>query len=195
MTTQKLIKLLQEADPKGDCHVRINGECPSYVERKEGYWDGSYSYIENDDYHNGKFIQTSIGDKIDINTVALEDYIYDHKGDIDMIQLRLGHICSGGINKEKGNVFWKKVKTIIAEYEDIAQSLLEKNIFHVLKKLKKGYKIYQDEGQEIGMYNVMYYKRGKDTMRLCQGECEVILESDLFEHFIVKRDLIGWKLI
>jgi len=194
MTTKILIKLLQKEDPDGNLHVRINGECPHFVERKEGYWDGPYSYIENDDYHHGKYVETTIHDKVDINTVSLEDYIHDHNGDINMIQFQLNSFTNE-INKAKSDAFWRKVKTIIAEYERQNQSMMEEFTFRVMKKLKDGWHIYQDKGRDIGQYNAMFYKRGKDTMRLCQGECGAILESGFFEHFIFTKDNIEWKLI
>lgn len=76
MTTGELIKQLQEADPEGNLHVRIAGECPVAVERKPGYWDGRYSCVEN-----GKFHVSTEGDKIDIHTMDLELWLLDNKPD------------------------------------------------------------------------------------------------------------------
>lgn len=48
MTTSEFIKMLQDADPSGEAHIRMSGGVPKYAELKEGYWDGPYSYIDSD---------------------------------------------------------------------------------------------------------------------------------------------------
>ncbi len=194
MTTKALIELLQKEDPEGNIHVRINGECPSFVERKAGYWDGSYSYVENDDYQKGKYIDTTKNDKIDIYTLSLEDYLHDHKGDISMIQFEFDS-STDLVNREKANHFWKKVKKIIAAYQEEDQRFLKEFTFHILRKMQEGWAIFQDHDKEVGGYNAMYYQKGKETIRLCQGEYELILDSGFFRPIIIERKNVVWKLI
>lgn len=73
MTTNEFIKELKKADPEGNCHVRLNGECPICVERKPGYYDGAYTYIED-----GKFHVSTKGDKVDVMTYDLEWWLADY---------------------------------------------------------------------------------------------------------------------
>lgn len=62
MTTGQLIKLLQEADPSGEAHMRMEGGIPWFVECKPGYYDGAYSYIDE----NKNFVYSTEGWKVDV---------------------------------------------------------------------------------------------------------------------------------
>ena len=73
-----MIKQLHEADPSGELHVRVNGGVPWCCERKPGYWDGPYAYIKNN-----KWVETTKGEKVDLYTMELEDFIWDNNGEID----------------------------------------------------------------------------------------------------------------
>lgn len=69
MKTSEFIKLLQDADPSGETHIRLDGGIPYYVEPKPGYYDGPYSYLDDD----GNWVYTTQGDKIDIYCYEPED--------------------------------------------------------------------------------------------------------------------------
>jgi hypothetical protein len=71
MTTKEFIKMLQEADPTGEAHVRMSGGIPYLAERKPGYWDGHYSYLDD----NGNWVESSQGTKIDIWTMDIWDFV------------------------------------------------------------------------------------------------------------------------
>jgi hypothetical protein len=58
MTTKEFIKILQDADPSGEAHIRMEGGIPMYAELKAGYWDGPYAYIED-----GKYVYSAEGSK------------------------------------------------------------------------------------------------------------------------------------
>lgn len=73
MTTGEFIKLLQEEDPLGTAHLRMSGGIPMYVMKKPGYYDGPYSYIDE----NGNYISTSQGSKVDVYYVDLETFVYE----------------------------------------------------------------------------------------------------------------------
>ena len=75
MTTGEFIKMLQEADPSGELHMRFpEGGEPIFAERKPGYWDGPYKYINKE----GKYVHTSKGEKVDIYFIDKWDYIERH---------------------------------------------------------------------------------------------------------------------
>lgn len=70
MTTAEFIKMLQEADPSGQAHIRMDGGIPKSAELKEGYWDGPYSYLDVE----GRWVYSSEGAKVDIYTTDIEDF-------------------------------------------------------------------------------------------------------------------------
>jgi hypothetical protein len=73
MTTAEFIKMLQEADPSGESHIRMDGGIPRFAELKPGYWDGPYSYIDG----NGKWNYSTKGSKVDIYCIEIDDFVYD----------------------------------------------------------------------------------------------------------------------
>ena len=73
MTTSEFIKMLQDADPGGQAHIRMSGGVPKYAELKPGYYDGSYTYIDE----NGNWVSSTKGDKVDIWTTDMSDFVYD----------------------------------------------------------------------------------------------------------------------
>jgi len=78
MKTKDFIKMLQDADPTGEHHVRINGGFPSFAELVEGYYDGSYNYIDDD----GNFVRSNDDAKVDIYIATIDDFVeqnYDEK--------------------------------------------------------------------------------------------------------------------
>jgi len=75
MKTKELIKLLQEADPNGEYHVRISGNgIPSYCIAKEGYWDGPYDYFDEND----NWVRTTEGNKVDVICTDIDIFVSDN---------------------------------------------------------------------------------------------------------------------
>ena len=73
MKTKEFIEMLQKADPSGEAHVRMDGGIPYYAEGKPGYYDGPYSYIDED----GNYTYSSAGTKVDIYTKDIFDFVDD----------------------------------------------------------------------------------------------------------------------
>lgn len=71
MKTKDFIKMLQDADPSGELHVRMQGGIPRFAIRNPGYWDGNYSYIDED----GNWVESEESDKIDIYCQDIDDYV------------------------------------------------------------------------------------------------------------------------
>jgi hypothetical protein len=71
MTTKDFIKMLQEADPSGEAHIRMEGGIPVYAELKAGYWDGPYSYIDDE----GNYVYSSNGSKVDLYCRDIEGFV------------------------------------------------------------------------------------------------------------------------
>lgn len=74
MKTKDFIKMLQDADPSGEAHVRMEGGIPIYAELKAGYWDGPYSYIDED----GNYVYSSKDSKVDIWCQDIETFVDHH---------------------------------------------------------------------------------------------------------------------
>ena len=74
MKTKDFIKILQEADPSGESHIRMQGSIPMYAEYKPGYWDGPYAYIDDD----GNYVYSTMGSKIDISCIDIEYFVEDN---------------------------------------------------------------------------------------------------------------------
>ena len=172
MTTKELIKQLQEADPEGNMHVRTDGGAVVYVDPKPGYWDGAYAYIEN-----GKYVISTQGSKVDIITSDSDDWIMDHDGDYSDIIIDTTYVN----NDRTKNEYLEKFKQSSVEFVGFHYKGLYKDMLpKLLKKLDKGWKIYQDKDKPIGRYNSMYFKKGLKTERLMQGEMCLLLESGKF---------------
>jgi len=113
MTTAEFIKMLQEADPDGTAHVRMEGGVPYYAEHKAGYYDGPYEYIDEND----RFVLTNLGDKVDIYCKNPADIIWDGHwtpwgsirccvGEIESeVRRRLRRVCQRGTEEREGRQF------------------------------------------------------------------------------------------
>lgn len=71
MKTKDFIKMLQEADPSGESHIRMSGGVPYVAIKIPGYYDGTYQYIDDDD----NFVYSSQNSKVDIYQLNQYDYI------------------------------------------------------------------------------------------------------------------------
>jgi hypothetical protein len=76
MTTSEFIKMLQEADPSGQAHIRMEGGIPRFAELKPGYWDGPYSYLDE----KGNWVYSTEGAKVDIHCEEIYDYVSEMLG-------------------------------------------------------------------------------------------------------------------
>ncbi len=80
MKTKDLIRLLQEADPKGETEVCVDNADIYFVERLEAYWDGRLQVlIRNPDkapYYNVEGVRfLSRGEKVRLNLLSFEDVL------------------------------------------------------------------------------------------------------------------------
>ena len=119
MKTKDFIKMLQEEDPTGECHIRFNGDPIWGVEQKEGYWDGPYNYIEKGE--DGKYIWTAStkGHKVDIHTMDMFDFAEQFDGNWEEIRKHIrveyDYLDKGEREKQFINHAEKECK----EYNDI----------------------------------------------------------------------------
>ena len=188
MKTKDIIRLLQEADPSGETHVRFegDGDVVEFV-RVPGYYDGSYTYVDGD-----KLIQTDKGSKIDAYTWDIKGKIWDFKGDLEKI--KEGIILDFRDEEKAKKIFEEEILPEAQRAREFCQGLLFQFIVEVLQKIKEGWIITQPLDTTIGHYNQMVFKKGKEEDRLCQGECGAVLESGFFE--VEKtNEYYVWKVI
>lgn len=184
MKTKDFIKMLQEADPTGECHVRLDGGIPRFAERKEGYWDGPYQFIDED----GNLVISIKNDKVDIHAMDSEDFIWEHKGDYSKICFEF----DGYVEKEKHiQEYIERFKKISDEYKRFEQQSLEHHTFQVLKRLQGGWKIKEEKPNKKHM---MDYVRGSEIKRMCIGDCQAVHNTDLFEPYDEDEVKRFWRL-
>jgi hypothetical protein len=71
MKTKDFIKILQEADPSGEAHIRMPDGIPFAAELKPGYWDGPYNYLDEDQ----NWVYSTENNKVDIHCRDIYDHV------------------------------------------------------------------------------------------------------------------------
>jgi len=127
MKTKELIKILQEADPTGECHVRLlaNGEyyCDFYTEYKDGYWDGPYSYLIGNWGKDMVCHYTTTGSKVDLCAMDIDRFVEFFNGNYEEIKKHITFDFNNFLNKEdredRENSILKLYKNSCDEYHNI----------------------------------------------------------------------------
>lgn len=184
MKTKDFIKMLQKEDPTGECHIRLGRGAPQQAERKPGYWDGPYQYIDDD----GNFVISIKEEKIDVHSVDWEEFIWEHDGDYSKIKFEFDDYCE----KEKHiQDYIERFKKVSEEHKRFEQQSLEHHTFQVLKKLQGRWKIKEEKPNKKYM---MDYVKGSKTKRMCMGDCEAIHKTDFFESYDEDDTSRFWRL-
>jgi hypothetical protein len=203
MTTKEFIKMLQEADPSGECHVRMPGGIPTYAEHKEGYWDGPYAYING----QGQYVYTTQGSKVDIHCVEVDDFVelnYNKVKTWQDIEKLFVFDLTYAIKEhreERENRILKEAKETFNDIDEIHKRLYNKSLEEMIEKSNSGWTWFQDkkvdlnEKPNIHIYYTwkIYNKWGRD-----QGsnlhQTEPILKSGLWEKHDngVKKGYYQW---
>lgn len=175
MKTKDIIKELQEIDPSGETHVRFqSGELIGF-ERKEGYYDGAYTYKDDQD----RFVITDKGEKIDAYFEEISDMIWEYKGNLEEIENKIVVDLS---KKDARKDFLERViKPEAEKAREWHRKSLEEFTFKVLKKIKEGWIVTQPLDTKIGHLNYMYFEKDDKKEKMCQGECDAVLNSGFFE--------------
>jgi hypothetical protein len=194
MTTSELIKLLQEADPDGTAHVRMDGGIPYYVEHLPGYYDGSYSYIEKDEDGNERYVITRQGSKVDIRCQDISDFIDNYLDLHDPNNLEYV-LSKFKLDKDERSLDW--IKNKYSELWKLHNDLFQNNVKKGIENAKKGWRWFQnmnvDKPRKKGEINMDYYytwvildESGKE-----QGSCpannEYAMNSGLWKKIISKE--------
>lgn len=116
--------MLQEEDPSGECHVRINDEPISSVESKPGYWDGPYNYLEKREDEKPIWVESTKGDKIDIHTIDLFIFAERYHGDWEEMKKHI-RVEYDYLSNEREEDFWKFAKKECDLYNEINKDVEE----------------------------------------------------------------------
>lgn len=205
MTTKEFIKILQEADPSGEAHIRMDGGVPEFVELKEGYWDGPYKYIDADD----RMVTTTKGMKVDVYCRDYSYYIWDdlewnsyqETEDGLFEKLKQRFVFDYGVTYEnlpqhrKDDIdrFHKKLKEDLDEYIAYKRESDQKYLQEVIDKYNKGWRFLQKKDAKWKFYdwNILNENgKGEGANWATTGP---VLLSGKFEPF-ENGDFLEWKL-
>ena len=180
MKTKDLIKTLQEADPTGECHVRINTETgagtPIRAEKKEGYWDGYYSYIEDGVMHF-----SIAGNKVDLHVIDEEDWAENYPETWeDKIDFHFDNYVYKEHQDEKVNRIKDRMSNISREMKEINQIIQDGQYPEIVEKIKDGWKIIDDSGNKVDPTKI-YFKKGLKKERLAVGYIKILYKTNFFK--------------
>jgi hypothetical protein len=178
MKTKDFIKMLQNADPSGEAHVRIDGGIPYYAELKPGYYDGAYSYIDEE----GNYVYTTQGDKVDIYQKDIEDFVHDcfnlhdpkrntWESIKDKFKFSLGYSIEAQ-RKERENVILNEAKEAYDSIKEIEQSSFDRSLEEMKNNAIKGWVWFQNKDvdkDEKPNYHVYYTWKIYDENKKEQG--------------------------
>lgn len=193
MTTSEFIKMLQESDPGGNAHIRMEGGIPVFAEHKPGYWDGPYSYIDED----GNYVYSTKGSKVDLHCRDI-DYFVEHHFDLHdpdnwenikkMFKFELTYSFPEQ-RKEREDIILNIAKKAWDEEYEMEKRFFDENIKRNTDNAKDGWTWFQNkevDNKELKPNMHRYYtwkvydKEGKEqgsNLHNTQG----VYESGLFE--------------
>jgi hypothetical protein len=194
MKTKDFIKMLQEADPSGEMHIRMSDGIPFAAEPKPGYWDGPYSYI--DDEKN--WVYSTEGGKVDIHCMEIYDFVDNMFGSGSYnlptweevsSKFRFELNYSNGKNEEKIEYILKEAKETYNEKIEWRQKLKSDGIERARTQVKSGWTWFQNKLADDDSIrpNIHRYYTWKIYDGEGKEECsnlhnvEAILHSGLFE--------------
>lgn len=180
MKTRELIEMLQKADPFGECHVRVAGGMPWFAERKEGYWDGMYTYIDED-----KLIYSTEGQKVDLYIMELEDWVERYRKNWeDKIEFRLGYLDPS----DKIEAVKKDAREFAEYINQLEESMNERFLQEIKEKLGDGWKIIDySKNDKIDPAKV-FFEKGIEKDQLIVGYLKLLSKGYL------KKEGKEWKL-
>jgi len=205
MKTKEFIKMLQDADPSGEAHIRMDGGIPTYAELKEGYWDGPYTYLND----KGDYVTSIKGNKVDIHCVDMDDYVetlfditdpnnWEHIK--SKIKFEFNMYCDSGKDRIEGIL--KQAKIFYDEWYEIETRHFKES---EERAIKSGWSFFQNklvDDKSIKFNNHYFYtwliydKDGKELYNSTPYHLEGVIYSNKFERLDNnnKKGYYEWKL-
>lgn len=179
MKTKDLIKLLQKADPSGECHIRVNTEngtgTPVGVEKKEGYWDGYYSYIE------GGVMHFSIaGNKVDLYVMDEEDWAENYPETWEnKVDFHFSEYVYKEHQDERIDDIKERMSNVSKEMKEIEQMIQDRQYPEMIEKINNGWEIIDESKDKIDPTKI-YFKKGLKEDRLVIGYIKILQKTNFF---------------
>lgn len=212
MKTKDFIKMLQEADPSGEAYIRMPGGIPYAAEQKAGYWDGPYSYIDE----NGNYVYSIADYKVDIYCTDIEDFVYENYDmhtegrnkweDIkSKFKFELGGYCIKEHRDERANGILQTAEEAFNNCKEMHQNFFDKALIEMIDNAKKGWTWFQNKAVDDNSLKPNMHKYY--TWKICDEtgmdkgsnihNTESVMFSGKFERLDnhKKQGYYEWKLI
>lgn len=199
MKTKDFIKMLQEADPTGEHHLRMIGGIPRGAELIEGYYDGSYNYIDD----NGRWVNSSKDLKVDIfyedTDSFVERLVAKDKTWEEIQEYFIFDLTSmKSINADKQDRFMKEVKEHFDYWTNLQKENLKESTDIALKRIAANWKFYQNKKVDNdGLYGYFMWKIYNPEINEWKSSSHYdtngIINSGLFER-IDNNELEGYYM-
>jgi hypothetical protein len=154
MKTKELIKLLQEADPEGESHIRMSGGVPYFAEHKPGYYDGPYEYIDE----NGNWVYSTQGSKVDLyckdmfDFIENEFYLHDpQKNNWDYIKTFFKTDLTYLNPDDRIEGFYKRAKQEFDEVFEVENSIYQRHLEQLKDNARLGWRWFRSK-EKLGEY-------------------------------------------
>ena len=150
MKTKDFIKMLQEADPNGEAHIRMDGGIPTSAHLIPGYYDGYYQYFDN----NGNYVYSIAGNKVDIYSSDIEGFIestakmYPENNWEEIkssIKFEFGDYANTDQKTERENKILNEAKESYDEYQKMQKQFFENDEKESVKLANKGWTFFQNK--------------------------------------------------
>lgn len=193
MKTKDFIKMLQEADPEGEGFIRMPEGIPKFAEAKAGYWDGPYSYIDEE----GNWVYSTSGYKVDIYTEDIEDFVGDFVRTYgstpweevrEKFKFNLGYSIESQ-RKEREDRILERAKEAYEMHTGIHESFRIEGMARALENAEKGWIWYQDKDVDNPdlkpnmhhYYTWLVYNENGELQSSNPHNVEAVYKSGLFE--------------
>lgn len=200
MKTKDFIKMLQDADPTGEAHIRFSDGNPLFAELKEGYWDGAYHY--KDDENN--YVLSTLNDKIDIYFEDTYDFIEsiieeNWKGTVpyetlwEIVKSKFRFELTYVHKQDKIDEFLKKRREEFDECINIHTQINKNNLNRVIELFNNGCKVFRK--REIkNLFDSSNWKFSNNIIDANTGTIDAIVNSGRFKEFDYDDEYIEYKL-
>lgn len=148
MTTNEFIEMLKKEDPSGQAHVRMSGGVPIFAELKDGYWDGPYNYLDDDE----NLVISTMGSKVDIHTMDVWDFVEDNMSgstsfdDIqEKIKFDMGNMLSERNKELRVDPIIKEAREAYDSIKEIKDRLYKEGLNTMIENAGKGWTWFQDK--------------------------------------------------
>ncbi len=149
MTTREFIKILQEADPSGTSHIRMEGGIPLFAELKPGYWDGPYSYIDEE----GNYVTSTEGSKVDIHCLDIWYFVERYENlswDEIREKFKFNYTYSSEEQKrEREDQIIKIAKEAYDTIKEVREESYQRSLTDMIKNAGSGWKWFQSKDPEL----------------------------------------------